>query len=125
MAKRGIDTLRFGPLKPVGFDDPRTAKRTKEALENQITSNGNTQYYYLNLIEDYMSLWVIKEELMEDIKNRGVIIKWKNGEKQSGEKKNDSVSEVSKVNAQMLKILTELNLKPTDIPVGADFSGEL
>ena len=27
MAKRGVDTLRFGPLKPVGFDDPRTAKR--------------------------------------------------------------------------------------------------
>ena len=27
MAKRGIDTLRFGPLKPVGFDDLRTAKR--------------------------------------------------------------------------------------------------
>ena len=27
MAKRGLDTLRFGPLKPVGFDDPRTARR--------------------------------------------------------------------------------------------------
>lgn len=27
MAKRGIDTLRFGPLKPVGFDDLRTGKR--------------------------------------------------------------------------------------------------
>ena len=27
MAKRGEDTLRFGPLKPVGFDDPRTSKR--------------------------------------------------------------------------------------------------
>ena len=27
MAKRGIDTLRFGPLKPVGFDDPRTVKK--------------------------------------------------------------------------------------------------
>ena len=27
MAKRGIDTLRFGPLKPVGFDDPRTGRR--------------------------------------------------------------------------------------------------
>ena len=24
MAKRGIDTLRYGPLKPVGFTDPRT-----------------------------------------------------------------------------------------------------
>ncbi len=27
MAKRGIDTLRFGPLKPVGFTDPRTGER--------------------------------------------------------------------------------------------------
>ena len=27
MAQRGLDTLRFGPLKPVGFDDPRTGKR--------------------------------------------------------------------------------------------------
>ena len=27
MAKRGLDTLRFGPLKPVGFDDPRYGKR--------------------------------------------------------------------------------------------------
>ena len=27
MAKRGQDTLKFGPLKPVGFDDPRTARR--------------------------------------------------------------------------------------------------
>ncbi len=27
MAKRGIDTMRYGPLKPVGFTDPRTNKR--------------------------------------------------------------------------------------------------
>lgn len=27
MANRGIDTLRFGPLKPVGFTDPRTGER--------------------------------------------------------------------------------------------------
>ena len=27
MAKRGLDTLRFGPLKPVGFTDPRTGYR--------------------------------------------------------------------------------------------------
>ena len=27
MAKRGKDTLRYGPLKPVGFDDPRYEKR--------------------------------------------------------------------------------------------------
>ena len=27
MAKRGLDTLRFGPLKPVGFTDKRTGRR--------------------------------------------------------------------------------------------------
>ncbi|SDA11932.1 methylenetetrahydrofolate--tRNA-(uracil-5-)-methyltransferase [Sphingomonas sp. NFR15] len=26
MAERGIDTLRFGPMKPVGLDDPRTGR---------------------------------------------------------------------------------------------------
>ena len=26
MASRGVDTLRFGPLKPVGLIDPRTGK---------------------------------------------------------------------------------------------------
>ena len=33
MAKRGIDTLRFGPLKPVGFDDPRTGKRPYAVIQ--------------------------------------------------------------------------------------------
>ena len=27
MAGRGVDTLRYGPMKPVGLDDPRTGKR--------------------------------------------------------------------------------------------------
>lgn len=26
MAERGLDTLRFGPMKPVGLDDPRTGR---------------------------------------------------------------------------------------------------
>lgn len=33
MAKRGLDTLRFGPLKPVGFDDPRTARRPYAVIQ--------------------------------------------------------------------------------------------
>ena len=41
MAKRGIDTLRFGPLKPVGFDDPRTAKRPYAIVQlRQDNANG-------------------------------------------------------------------------------------
>src|SRR3546814_10859529 len=26
MAARGVDTLRFGPMKPVGLDDPKTGR---------------------------------------------------------------------------------------------------
>lgn len=33
MAKRGKDTLRYGPLKPVGFDDPRTGKRQYAVIQ--------------------------------------------------------------------------------------------
>ena len=41
MAKRGIDTLRFGPLKPVGFDDLRTGKRPYAIVQlRQDDANG-------------------------------------------------------------------------------------
>src|SRR5205814_8932135 len=33
MAKRGRDTLRFGPLKPVGLRDPRTGKDAYAAVQ--------------------------------------------------------------------------------------------
>ena len=42
MAKRGIDTLRFGPLKPVGFTDPRTGKRPYAVIQlRQDNQEGN------------------------------------------------------------------------------------
>ncbi len=55
MAKRGIDTLRYGPLKPVGFDDPRTAKRpyaivqlrqddSKASIYNMVGFQTNLKY---------------------------------------------------------------------------------
>ena len=55
MAKRGIDTLRFGPLKPVGFDDPRYSKRPyavvqlrqenyKESIYNIVGFQTNLKY---------------------------------------------------------------------------------
>ena len=44
MAKRGIDTLRFGPLKPVGFDDPRTAKRPYAIVQLRQDNSEGTLY---------------------------------------------------------------------------------
>ena len=44
MAKRGMDTIRFGPLKPVGLVDPRTGKRPWAVLQLRKENNYNTMY---------------------------------------------------------------------------------
>ena len=44
MAKRGIDTLRFGPLKPVGFDDPRTGRRPYAVVQLRQDNSLGTLY---------------------------------------------------------------------------------
>ena len=44
MAKRGEDTIRFGPLKPVGFDDPRTAKRPYAIVQLRQDNSEGTLY---------------------------------------------------------------------------------
>lgn len=44
MAKRGEDTIRFGPLKPVGFDDPRTAKRPYAIVQLRQDNEQGTLY---------------------------------------------------------------------------------
>lgn len=44
MAKRGIDTLRFGPLKPVGFIDPRSGKRPYAIVQLRQDNEDGTLY---------------------------------------------------------------------------------
>jgi len=44
MAKRGMDTIRFGPLKPVGLVDPRTGRRPWAVLQLRKENNYNTMY---------------------------------------------------------------------------------
>ncbi len=44
MAKRGMDTLRFGPLKPVGFTDPRTGYRPYAVVQLRQDNKEGTIY---------------------------------------------------------------------------------
>ena len=44
MAKRGIDTLRYGPLKPVGFDNPKTARRPYALVQLRQDNEEATMY---------------------------------------------------------------------------------
>ncbi len=84
-------------------------------LLDQLERNGTTGKYYFDLVSDYMDLWVTKSLLVDDIQQRGVTVLYNNGGGQKGRKKNDSVEQRIKVNAQMLKLLSELGIKPVQL----------
>lgn len=83
----------------------------QQGLLDRLREQQNDGPYFLNLVDDYMAFWDIKNGLIQDVQKRGVMVKWENGEKQSGHKKNDSISELIRVNTQMMKILQQLNIK--------------
>lgn len=89
----------------------------KKDLIDQLERNGVYGSHYLDLINDYMALWEIKNNLIADIKERGVTTKYQNGKNQWGYKKNDSIVELNRTNQQMLKILQDLGLQ------GSKFEG--
>jgi len=89
----------------------------KKDLLNQLNGNGVRGNHYVDLIEDYMSMWDIKNQLIKNIVDKGVSIRYQNGENQFGYKKNDSISELNRTNRQMLTILNDLGLKAADIKV--------
>lgn len=44
MASRGVDTLRFGPMKPVGLTDPKTGKEPYAAVQLRAENEAGTMY---------------------------------------------------------------------------------
>lgn len=94
-------------------------KQIKKDLINQLKQKHADIPTFLSQVDDYMSMWVMKELLIRDIEERGVFIRYDNGGGQSGTKKNDSVNDQIKVNAQMLKLLDTLDIKSTTL-IAAD-----
>lgn len=93
-------------------------EQIKQDLLDSLKMNGIEGEQYIDLVNTYMELFNVKNCLILDIAQRGVSVKWSNG-KQTGMKKNDSISELNKTVTTMLKILDELGLKPEAI--GDDF----
>ena len=92
----------------------------KKSLLSQLKSINASLNHYEDLINDYMDMWVTKSLLVDDIQQRGVTVTYDNGGGQRGAKKNDSIEQRIKVNAQMLKLLNELGIKPTQGGEGND-----
>lgn len=46
-------------------------EKIRQDLLDQLESDGTVGQYYTDLVDDYMSMWDTKNELMEDIRGRG------------------------------------------------------
>ena len=96
----------------------------KNDLLDQLERNGIYGNHYIDLVDDYMALWDVKNKLIQDIKEKGVSIKYQNGDNQRGQKKNDSVRELTNVNNQMIKLLDALGLKASKLLDTEDFEDD-
>lgn len=83
----------------------------KQDLLDQLERNGTTGAYYLDLVDDYMRLYEVKRLLMKDIKERGIKVEYTKTGGMPDIKTNDSVKDLISTNSQMIKILSELDIK--------------
>lgn len=88
-----------------------TQKQMKESLVRQLELRGMNAEFYKDLIDDYVYYWSLKKKLIADIKSKGIRYKTINGNGVRVEKANESVVNLQKTTATMLKILADLKLK--------------
>lgn len=96
----------------------------KKALLDQLARNGMTGKHYVDLVNDYMRLWEVKTNLQEDIRTRGTKVEVYTATTVNI-KTNDSVLDLLKVNAQMLKILESLGIQPVGESAGGSDADDM
>lgn len=92
-------------------------EQIRNDLKDQLIEQGKLGKHFESMVEDYITLEKAKRELKDDIEKKGVRVEVKTGNGFTKEVKNDSIELFVKVNNQMLKILSELQLKePSQVP---------
>ncbi|WP_330585783.1 P27 family phage terminase small subunit [Coprococcus comes] len=83
----------------------------KESLIRQLELRGMKAEFYMDMIDDYVYYWSLKKKLITDIRAKGLRYETINGNGVTVEKANESVVNLQKTTATMLKILADLKLK--------------
>lgn len=83
----------------------------EKSLIEQLKAQNKDTKYALDLVDDYMRYYDVKTRLFDDIEENGLRITMVNGNGIEVEKPNESVPNLNKITATMLKILAELGLK--------------
>ncbi len=88
-----------------------TKKEVQNSLLEQLRLQNKISDFYVDLVNDYMDYWTLKKKLITDIRKKGLRYETVNGNGIKVEKPNESVTNLPKITAAMLKILNDLNLK--------------
>lgn len=88
-----------------------TKKKITNSLMEQLELQNKTSDFYKDLVNDYVNYWALKKKLIADIRKKGIRYETVNGNGIKVEKPNESVTNLPKITAAMLKILNDLNLK--------------
>lgn len=104
----------------------KTQETIRDDLINQLQEQEKFGKHFDDMVEDYVYFVGLKIRLQNDIDINGIRYRTQTGNGYTTYKPNESVQNLVKVNAQMLKILSELNLKePIDSGDGGDEGDDL
>ena len=90
-------------------------KLIKESLLKQLKKKHANIAVFEDLIDDYMSLFDVKNACKRDIKQRGITFEEVNSKGAMVKKENPSVKNLINTNKQMLSIIDKLKLDPNSI----------
>ena len=62
-----------------GMKRENKRKEIRKDLMNQLKRNRISTQYYIDLVEKYMDFWDIENDLIDDIRERGVVVTYDNG----------------------------------------------
>lgn len=97
----------------------------KEDLQNQLIAQGKFGKQFDDMIEDYIYFVELKERLQHDLNINGMRYKTTTGNGFTSNKPNESYERLLKTNAQMLKILQDLELKAPEPEKAGDDEDDL
>ena len=93
-----------------------TRATIREELVKQITLKRANVDVYLSVIDDYMSMWDVKNELVSDIQVNGIVLIGVDAKTLLPTRKNNpSTKELVAINKQMLSLLKELGLSTANV----------
>ena len=111
----------------MGRIKPETIRaRVKTSLIEQLRAKGADIDIFTDQINDYMTMWDLKESLKADIEKNGLRMMYRTANGGTAEKDNPSVKQLPAVNKQMLMLLKQMEIS-TDNAVrkGGDKSDAL